>query len=280
MIIFKEVASLIQYIQQHKQAGKKIGFVPTMGALHKGHISLIETAVNSNDVTVCSIFVNPAQFNNAEDFRHYPITIETDIEQLIASGCDCLFLPSVKEIYPPGYPKKTFALGTIENILEGHFRPGHFQGVCLVVDRLLEIVAPDTFFLGQKDYQQCMVLKKLIQLTGRQNSINLFVTPTVREANGLAMSSRNLRLDKEQVNKASAIYKELIYIKNNLTFQSINTLKQTAAKKLTEMKFIVDYVEIANADNLETADNIDQPLVALIAASIGNVRLIDNMLLN
>src|SRR4051812_36776015 len=137
MIIFKNPDKLSEYIKQERAAGKRIGFVPTMGALHEGHLSLIDTAKKSSDLVVCSIFVNPSQFNNQEDFQHYPITIERDIELLIGAGCDLLLLPSVSAMYPPGHPKKHYELGQIETVLEGHYRPGHFQGVCQAVDRLL-----------------------------------------------------------------------------------------------------------------------------------------------
>lgn len=279
MIILKKADQLSFLIEQQKKSGKKIGFVPTMGALHKGHLSLIETCKNSSDITVCSIFVNPTQFNNPEDFQHYPITVEKDILQLIEAKCDVLFLPSVEEIYPPDYQKKIYPLGEIENILEGFYRPGHFQGVCEVVNRLLEIVQPDNLYMGQKDFQQCMVIKKLLQITGRENQIHLTIVPTVREKNGLAMSSRNLRLSEEQRQLATAISQQLFFIKENISTQPIEQLKQTAKEQLTQKGFAVDYVEIADANDLSSPKK-NKPLIALIAASIGNIRLIDNMLLS
>ena len=160
MIIFKQQEPLSKYIEDQKKQGRKVGFVPTMGALHDGHLSLVSEARSANDVVVCSIFINPTQFNNQDDFKYYPVTIEKDIEQLISAGCDILFLPTVEEVYPPTWSKKHFDLGPIENILEGFYRPGHFQGVCMVVHRLLDIVQPGRMYLGQKDYQQCMVIKK------------------------------------------------------------------------------------------------------------------------
>jgi pantoate--beta-alanine ligase len=166
-----------------------------MGALHGGHLSLIDTCKKENDLTVCSIFINPVQFNNPDDLKNYPVTTASDIEQLISHSCDVLFMPSVEEMYPAAYIKKQYPIGEIENKLEGYHRPGHFQGVCQAVDRLLEIVQPHNFYLGQKDYQQCMVIKKLLEMTGRENSIQLNIVPTVREEVGLAMSSRNLRLN-------------------------------------------------------------------------------------
>ena len=164
MVIFKEAEALSKSMGSDKNNGKKIGFVPTMGALHPGHLSLVKTSKQENDITVCSIFVNPTQFNNPEDLKHYPVTIEKDIEALLQVDCDILFLPPVSEIYPSYYQKKHYELGPMETILEGKFRPGHFQGVCQVVDRLLTIVDPDHLYLGQKDFQQCMVLKKMVSI--------------------------------------------------------------------------------------------------------------------
>ncbi len=280
MIIFKQAKQLTQHLEQQRKNDKKTGFVPTMGALHKGHLSLIEASKPANGLTVCSIFVNPTQFNNPEDFKHYPITIEKDIEQLITAGCDILFLPPVEEIYPPGHEKKQFDLGAIENRLEGFYRPGHFQGVCEVVDKMLEIINPNNLYMGQKDFQQCMVVKKLLELTGKDERIRLNIIPTMREADGLAMSSRNLRLNSAEKNTATAIYKELELIKANFHSQPFDQLKQSAKVHLEDKGFVVDYVEIANRNDLAPALNSDEPCVALIAATLGQIRLIDNLLLN
>ncbi|MBD0331291.1 MAG: pantoate--beta-alanine ligase, partial [Chitinophagaceae bacterium] len=184
MIIFKKTCQLHHFLQQQKQQKKRIGFAPTMGALHEGHLSLIKRCKTQNDVTVCSIFINPLQFNNAQDLQMYPKTIENDIEQLVLSYCDVLFYPLADEVYPPGYSGKQYDLGKIETILEGKFRLGHFQGVCQVMDRLLHIVEPGTLYLGQKDYQQCLVIKKLVQLLGKENEIKLNFVETKREPDG------------------------------------------------------------------------------------------------
>ncbi len=280
MVIFKNADQVSDFLSGLKKKDKNLGFVPTMGALHKGHVSLIQTSKEENDVTVCSIFINPAQFNNPEDFRRYPVTVEKDIELLIQSGCDVLFLPSVEQVYPPGYKKKIYPLGNIETMLEGYYRPGHFQGVCEVMDRLMEIIQPQRLYLGQKDYQQCMVIRKLIELSGKQQQIELVVERTIREEDGLAMSSRNLRLSKEDRAKAPVINKTLSYIKNNLGQIPLKTLRNTARTRLESEGFIVDYVEIADAYTLETVRGQSEKLVALVAASINNVRLIDNMILN
>lgn len=280
MIIFKQAKPLTAYLQNEQNNQSKIGFVPTMGALHNGHLSLIAASKTENACTVCSIFVNPTQFNNPADFKHYPITVEKDIELLEASGCDILFLPSVEEIYPSGYQPRHYDLGAIEDRLEGFYRPGHFQGVCQVVDRLLDIVHPDHLYMGQKDFQQCIVIKKLLELTGKSTSIQLNIRPTIREENGLAMSSRNLRLNAREKELATSIYKELATIKSNLHSQTPEQLKHTAKEHLSQKGFVVDYVEIANVSDLSPATNVEAPAVALIAATLDNVRLIDNLILN
>jgi len=280
MIIFKKAKDLSDYTRQQKESGHKIGFVPTMGALHAGHLSLIGHSRKMAAITVCSIFVNPTQFNNPEDLRHYPVTIEKDIEQLVAAGCDVLFLPSVDEVYPASLEKKHYDLGAIEMVLEGSFRPGHFQGVCQVVDRLLDLVRPHYLFMGQKDFQQCIVVKKLLELTGRDASVQLVIVPTVREESGLAMSSRNLRLDKEQREKATVLYRELELIRQGLSGHDIAWLKTEARKQLEANGFLVDYVDIVHAEDLSPANDRSGKLVALVAASTGKVRLIDNLILN
>jgi pantoate--beta-alanine ligase len=280
MIIFKQANELSEYISRQKKAGRQIGFVPTMGALHAGHLSLIDASEKKESLTVCSIFVNPTQFNNPEDYRLYPVTIEKDIERLVLAGCDVLFLPPVEEIYPAGYTKKQYDLGRIETILEGFYRPGHFQGVCQVVERLLQIVQPDQLFLGQKDFQQCIVIKKLIGIMGKEKEIQLEIVPTLREKDGLAMSSRNLRLNNDQRSLAASIFEELSFIKNNLNRQPLNTLKDLAKQHLAQKGFVVDYVEIANAGDLSVSTNMNENPVALVAASVGNIRLIDNLVLN
>lgn len=280
MIIFKKAKKLYNYLNQQKKEGGRTGFVPTMGALHGGHLTLIDTSTKANDITVCSIFINPAQFNNPDDLKNYPVSTSADIEQLISHQCDVLFLPSVEEMYPAGYSKKHYSLGEIENKLEGYFRPGHFQGVCQAVDRLLEIVQPHNFYLGQKDYQQCLVIKKLLEITGRTKNVHLTIVPTVREDDGLAMSSRNLRLNAEQRKQAASIFEELNFIKENIHHRSFEKLKKTAGAHLAQKGFKVDYVEIANANDLSTATNASDKLIALAAASTGNIRLIDNIVLN
>ncbi len=280
MIVFKKAADIGHFIQQEGKKGRKTGFVPTMGALHRGHTSLIETAKASGNLVICSIFINPTQFNDAKDFQNYPTTIEQDIDQLEKAGCNVLFLPSVTEMYPDGLVNKTpYDLGYLETVLEGKYRPGHFQGVCQVVHRLLTIIPADHLYLGQKDFQQCMVIKRMTELTGLKTKI--VICPTLRETDGLAMSSRNMRLNELNRQKAVEISKTLLYIKASVKPGNLAALKSNAVKKLADAGFLTDYVEIADAKTLELADswNGKTKLVALCAAFIGEVRLIDNMLL-
>lgn len=277
MILFRKAEALSTYIQEQKTKNSSIGFVPTMGALHAGHLSLIAASKQAETLTVCSIFINPTQFTNTEDFKHYPVSIEQDIQQLIESGCDVLFLPSVAEIYPPGYAAKTYDLGNLETVLEGQYRPGHFQGVCQVVDRLLQIVQPTVLYLGQKDYQQTLVIRRLIHHLHKEAEIEVRVGATLREDDGLAMSSRNLRLNSEQRGKAPALYNELLTAKKSIGSQSIDDIKKAATKDLTAKGFAVDYFEIADAATLLPSRNGKGPQIALVAAYLDNIRLIDNL---
>jgi len=252
-----------------------------MGALHAGHLSLIEASKKENEITVSSIFVNPTQFNDPKDFEKYPNTIEKDIYDLEGAGCDILFLPPVHEIYPEGAPKnEEYDLGYAGIVLEAEFRPGHFRGVCQVMRRLLEIALPHRLYLGQKDYQQCIVIKKLIAILGLD--VETRIQPTLREKNGLAMSSRNMRLSFEQREEASAIFATLNWVRNQLKSGAIKQLEDAAEKKLSDKGFKVDYVEIATAEGLELIDqwNGETKLVVLAAAFLGEVRLIDNLVLN
>ena len=279
MIIFKYADQLARYIEQQKTASKLIGFVPTMGALHNGHIALIDQSKKNTGLTVCSIFVNPTQFNNPSDYQLYPNTIEKDIEKLEAAGCDVLFLPAIAEMYPQGTTNlEQYDLGYLETLLEGKYRPGHFQGVCQVMNRLLTMVKAHKLFMGQKDYQQCMVVNRLLQLM--QSPTELITCPTLREADGLAMSSRNMRLTPEDRQKATTIYKSLTLIKQECNNGGTwPVIKNKATQLLTDAGFKIDYVELADAKTLEPATDQNGPRVALIAAFLHDVRLIDNMLI-
>ncbi|MDQ2752936.1 MAG: pantoate--beta-alanine ligase [Bacteroidota bacterium] len=280
MILYKNKTDLIAKINSLKKEGKSIGFVPTMGALHQGHLSLIKASLQQNDITICSIFVNPTQFNDANDFNKYPITIENDILQLTEAGANLLFLPNIDEIYPEGKPTEQYNLGNLETIWEGQFRPGHFQGVCQVVQRLFNIVQPDKAYFGQKDYQQCMVIKTLVHLL--QLSIQIVIHPTVREASGLALSSRNLRLKDDDKKRAVALYDALTFIKQNRAKTNLDECKEKAQQMIVDAGFEkIDYIAICDAETLQPlqTENSAKPKVALVAAYISCVRLIDNMLL-
>lgn len=280
MKIFKKASAVNNYLLQNKNNGTTIGFVPTMGALHQGHISLLETAKKNCSLVVSSIFVNPTQFNDKSDFENYPVTVESDIDKLERAGCDVLFLPAVTEIYPEGETvKNSYNLGYLETVLEGKYRPGHFQGVCQVVHRLLNIIPANNLYLGQKDYQQCMVIKKMLQLT--KINTQIIICPTLREDDGLAMSSRNMRLNDTERKKSAAIFEALLFIKKNITPGDINPLKKQVFLNLVDKSFKPDYVEIASAANLNIIVEWDGKikLVALIAAFNGKIRLIDNLLL-
>lgn len=275
MIIFKEIAALRAYLSEKEQ----IGFVPTMGALHHGHLTLMKESLKHSKITVCSIFVNPTQFNDPADYEKYPITIEKDISLLENIGVDVLFLPTVDVLYPNGTQNlETYDITELENLWEGAYRPGHFQGVCQVVSRLLDAVLPDHIFMGQKDFQQCKVIQKLISL--KNLSTKLVQVPTVRETTGLAMSSRNMRLSETEKTTAVTISQVLDYIKSNINLLPISVLKLEAENKLSEQGFKVDYVGIADADTLQAIEIIDpaRNVIAMIAAYLNEVRLIDNML--
>lgn len=281
MIIYKLANQLSKHLNELKQQNITIAFVPTMGALHQGHRSLLEKAKGKKTIVVCSIFVNPTQFNDPKDFDKYPITIEKDIYLLENIGIDILFLPSKNQIYPLGLQLiNQYNLGKLENILEGKFRPRHFQGVCQVVDRLLEIVNPHFLILGQKDYQQCLVLSSLLKLI--DSPVKIIIGDTLRESDGLAMSSRNRRLSENDRATAPLIYKTILWIKEHLNNGDLNELKKKATLKLEQAGYTVDYVEIADAGTLNTivAWNNNIKIVILIAAFINGVRLIDNVLID
>lgn len=281
MIIFKHSASLSQYLDSRRSNDTTVGFVPTMGALHDGHLSLLEQSKRETTLTVCSIFINPTQFNDLKDYQKYPITIEQDINKVESLNTDVLFLPGATEVYPDGTIElEKYDLGYLESVLEGKFRPGHFQGVCQVMSRLLKIVMPRRLFMGQKDYQQSLVVQQL--LNAIRLDTELLVCPTKREAGGLAMSSRNVRLPEPERKKAGTIFQSLMFIKQNLRPGDLVGLKQKAMTLLIQNGFTIDYVEIADAHTLRLTSSWDgtQEIVALVAVYLKDVRLIDNMLLN
>lgn len=252
-----------------------------MGALHMGHITLVEQAKKSCDVVVCSIFVNPIQFNDPADFEKYPKTIDKDLDILRAAGCDFVYLPSVEEMYPDGMVNtRHFDLGNLEKLWEGAHRPGHFQGVCAVVHRLLETVMPDALFMGKKDYQQVAVIRHLLKLVSLEQKVNLVSCDTVREASGLAMSSRNARLSEVQKKQATAIYQGFLSFEQSLEEASgthpeflIEQYRQSLIAAGFES---VDYIACCDPLTLDPLGKLDRTFVLLVAATIGGVRLIDN----
>lgn len=280
MILIKTTLDLQKWISKQHKNGAKIGFVPTMGALHQGHISLITNSKSQNLLTICSIFVNPTQFNDSADFEKYPQTIESDILALEKAGTDLLFLPNQAQIYPNGTANQpVYELGMLENLLEGKYRPGHFQGVCQVVDSLLDLVQPDKLFLGQKDFQQCMVIAKLLEL--KQSPIELVICPTLREISGLAMSSRNLRLSEAGKQKAALISQVLKKIASQLNPDAnVTQILNEETQSLLDAGFDkMDYLELVHAKSLETMNHWDPqvPTVLLIAIYLEGIRLIDNL---
>ncbi len=280
MFIFHHIKDLEYFLNPLRKEGRTIGFVPTMGALHEGHISLVQAAQQHADVVVCSIYVNPTQFNNKEDFAKYPKTLEADVLKLELAGCNVLFLPIEEEMYPEGTASLPYyELGSVAEVLEGAYRPGHFQGVAAIVDTLLRIVAPHSLFMGQKDYQQCMVVAKLIALRGHATALH--VVPIKREPDGLAMSSRNVRLTEGERQLASLLYQCLVSAQAQVGQKRFSVV-QLESQALLEKKGIqLEYMTLCNATTLELLQDYEPstPMVVLIAAYLGKVRLIDNLVL-
>ncbi len=248
-----------------------------MGALHAGHISLIKQAQQSNDEIVCSIFVNPSQFNDPKDLEKYPRTIEADIKLLEQAECDVLFNPPVNEIYDDN-EQWHLNIGDLESLLEGKSRPGHYQGVTHVVYKLFNIVKPDTAFFGQKDYQQFLIISKMVEAL--KLPVKLVMCPIVREADGLAMSSRNVHLSADDRKHALILSKTLNWVKDNFNQSHILQLKNEAELMISgEPGVELEYFEIADGDTLHPADQNTKNIVALVAAKVGKTRLIDNVLL-
>ncbi len=278
MLIIHTVEALQKIINERKYSGLT-GFVPTMGALHSGHISLIKQSKVETDCTICSIFVNPTQFNDPNDLKKYPRPVALDIEMLEDANCDVLFMPEVDEIYPNGLShKKNFDFGQLDKVMEGFFRPGHFDGMAQVVDRLLEIVQPDKLFMGQKDFQQLTIVRAMLRLTGRNTE--LVTGATVREKDGLAKSSRNIRLTSEHRKEATLIYKTLKWAKKNASSMNFDDISLKAMKKLTRKDFKPEYFDIVDGITLQKLNSIQDSnyIVACVACWVGEVRLIDNII--
>lgn len=277
MKIFKTIRELQHYLSLNQN----IGFVPTMGALHEGHITLLQECKKKCDTSVVSIYVNPTQFNDVTDFNKYPILISDDIEQLLRADCDVLFLPDTLEMYGTVAPNTTnYDLGYLDEILEGKHRPGHFQGVCTIVEKLVNAVNPHKMFMGAKDFQQCKVIELLLQKMG--SNVELIICNTVRESDGLAKSSRNLRLSDNARVVATQLYSTLQYVKSQKGIQDFNQIKELAINKLKTKGFQVEYLALANSKDLKLCDNYQNDInqVVLVAAYIDGVRLIDNLILD
>ena len=279
MKVFEEKKALTLYISSLKASGKRIGFVPTMGALHDGHLSLIRVAKNENDVVVASIFVNPTQFNNPEDLKNYPRTLEPDKEKLLQVNTDILFFPTVEEMYPLNeVESEVFNFDQLEKVMEGKHRPGHFNGVARVVSKLFKIVNPDTAYFGEKDFQQLAVIRKLV--SEMKSSINIIGCPTVREPDGLAMSSRNMLLNEEERKEASVISQTLFFVRDNWKKFGPETIIQKAIETIEASGMMhVEYFEIADEETLQQLAEgfLSKHGRCFTAVRLGKVRLIDNV---
>jgi pantoate--beta-alanine ligase len=280
MEIFKQIAPLKALLNTLKKQGKSVGLVPTMGALHAGHISLIKASQAENDITVTSIYVNPTQFNNPLDLSRYPRTLDRDTELLKEVRSDVLFCPDDAEMYPEA-SKISISLHALDNVMEGEYRPGHFSGVALVVSKLFNIVQPHKAYFGQKDWQQFAVISRVVE--EMKFDIDLRSIPTVREADGLAMSSRNQRLSPKERKEAAVLYRALREAKAQLTaLKSVEEVEQYV-KKIVESapSMRLEYFEVADSKNLNVVKNVssaDDPILC-IAGYAGEVRLIDNLFL-
>jgi pantoate--beta-alanine ligase len=281
MYLFKKAAHLRAHLDLARAQGGTVGFVPTMGALHEGHLSLLRQSLEQSSCTVCSIFVNPTQFNQAADLEKYPRTPAKDLAMLAEVGCDAVFMPAVSEIYPRGQQEGAgLSLGGLDQGMEGRFRPGHFQGVAQVVKRLLDIVAPQHLFMGQKDYQQFVIVRHMLKM---QNlPVQLHMCPTLREANGLAMSSRNVRLSPQQRAQAAIIYESLQQAAAGMAAgRSPAEVQAHAWQQLLSPGFEPEYFEVVDGDNLQPVARFDaaERIVACAAVWADGVRLIDNLIL-
>ena len=279
MHVITSLSELKKQTAQLRNSGKTIGFVPTMGALHAGHLQLLRAAAQQNDVTVCSIFVNPTQFNNAEDYRLYPRLLEEDAGILAAEKCDFLFAPDPAEMYPQVTQLK-FDFGPLEQVMEGKYRPGHFNGVATVVSKLFHLVHPHRAYFGQKDLQQFTILNQLVQ--DLNFDLEIICHPIVRESDGLAMSSRNRRLTGEQRAAAVHLYKALNLAAELLKTEAIPPAKETVANYLNQFSLIqLEYFEIVDVKTLQPLAQLNKQAgsALCIAAYLGDIRLIDNVIL-
>ena len=280
MILFKKVEQLQTFIASQKQKKQKVGFVPTMGALHNGHLSLIRQATAENDLVVCSIFVNPTQFNDVSDLEKYPRTAAKDIQLLTSVSCDVLFMPPVEEVYPKGLDTTLeLDFGDLATVMEGKFRPGHFDGMAQVVNRLLNIVLPHNLYMGQKDFQQLAIVRSMLKQL--DSEINLVMCPIVREEDGLAMSSRNVRLTPEHRKLALVLSQTLKKSKELIDEKTPLEIQKWAMNELAVADFKPEYFDIVDGVTLQALEDFQGTdfAVACTAVWVGKVRLIDNMVL-
>ena len=278
--IFKTKAALKAFLKPLKASGKKIALVPTMGALHNGHISLIKLAQQNADIIICSIFVNPTQFTDPKDLEKYPRPIEHDLAMLADAGCNGVFMPNVDEMYPAGADEAWHIdLGNAEFLLEGEFRKGHYQGVTQIVKKLFDAVEPDVAMFGQKDFQQVLMIKNMLAYF--KLPITIITCPIIREADGLAMSSRNIHLSANDRKNSLVLSRSLQYVVDHFNEYSLSELEDKAKALYHNIDDVeLDYFTIANGDTLEPAKSKDEDnLVALVAAKVGSTRLIDNMII-
>jgi pantoate--beta-alanine ligase len=279
MIVLKLKQEVREYIRQVKANNQKVGFVATMGALHQGHLSLIDKAALENHLVVCSIFVNPLQFNNKNDFEKYPQTIDSDLKLLESKSCDMVFLPDVEEMYS-NEDNTLFNFGNLDNVMEGVHRPGHFLGMAKVVKRLFDIITPDTAYFGEKDFQQLAIIRKFTN--DLEIPVKVIGCPIMREADGLAMSSRNLLLSPQQRKLAPFIYATLLAAKEKVKHLSVPDIKEWVEKELSIIEgFELEYFEIADAENLLPATNWSgkTTIMGFIVVRLDSIRLIDNIVL-
>ncbi len=277
MISFSSIKEITEYLGQQKTSGKTIGFVPTMGALHEGHLELMRRAKKENNLLVVSIFVNPVQFNNADDLKKYPRTLEDDTHKLESVACDVLFAPDTEEMYPEEVTKQ-YDFGQLDKVMEGAFRPGHFNGVAIVVKKLLDIVHPDRAYFGEKDFQQLTIIKRLVIM--ENIAVEIVSCPIVRETDGLAMSSRNRLLTAKERKIAPFIYKTLKEARLRRNHICANPLRQMIINIFEgNENFRLEYFDIVNDETLQPINGWNNKVgtVACVAVWLGNVRLIDNI---
>lgn len=276
MKVFKLKTDLQQYLDTLRTEGKTIGLVATMGALHNGHLSLVALAKQQADVVVATIFVNPTQFNDPKDLEKYPRPIAHDTELLEQAGCDVLFRPEVTEMYAAN-EQWHLDIGLLEHLLEGKFRPGHYQGVMQIVFKLFDVVKPTLAFFGQKDYQQYMVINRMVQLLNLP--LKLVMCPIEREPDGLAMSSRNVHLSAQEHETALVLSRTLFWLRDNFSVESMAALQQQAVDAISNTPGVnFEYLELADGETLQPATSQSQRIVALVAAKVGATRLIDNVI--